>query len=315
MIVESAFKTAATSTFDGTTVNISWLPLELSADNAFQVDWAPDQEPLRTALARNRVQRHLGSTSSLTGSLQTLLYPAQDNLLLGWGFTRNDMGGGGTADDVPWTTTEPARDLASVTFVGYAEDDSLNAEKYRFNGCKCNRMSVSAARGTMQGAVMVSADFTGSERASSADTEPARSLYPATAPYNLSDCTLTVNGSVIANYESFTITVENEVEAMKDNRTFAQPIRGYGRTLSLEITQLYKNSPDLLALYTGKTEFATTLVLTHPTAPTVTFNFQASCRILPYTRQYPLAGRHTEGYTIVPQYNLTNGTDLAITFT
>lgn len=314
-IVESAYKTAATSTFDGTTNNTLWLPVELSADNAARFNWDPTLVPVRTALARNRVEKNHGRTMRLTGAVQTRLYPAQDNLLLGWGFTRVDQGSAGTSDDLPWTTSEPARDLASAMFVGFMEDDSLTVERYRFNGCKCQGMTLTMDRNTDDGDAMLSFDFVGSERASSSDTEPAKSLYPSTAPYNLADCTLEVNSNTLQNYQSVSVNVANELTPMIDNRSYAQPIRCYGRVITIQITQLYKASPDLQALWTGRTEFPVVLTLTHPTTPTVEFDFQTKCRVTAYERGTPLGDRHTETYTITAMYDRTNGTELVLTFT
>lgn len=315
-LTESAFKTATSNTQNNTTLGVSWLPIELISDDAVNFNWMPDREDIRTALARNRVERQVGTTYSLTGSGKTLLYPAQDNLLIGWGFTRNDMGGAGTTDDVPWTTTEPARDLASVIFASYAEDDALTAEKYRYDGCKCGRMALAASADNQ--AFELSFDFTGSQRIASdaSDVEPVKTYYPSTAPYHLSDAALVVNGTTISNFSGVTIQVENELQPRKDNRTYAQPIRGWGRLVTLQVQQLYKATPDLQALFQARTALSTcTLVLTHPTGPTLTFDLKASSRITDYKRVYPIGRSHEEQYTITAWYDRTAASDMTVAFT
>lgn len=316
-LTEGAFKAVTSNTQDNTTLAVSFLPIELHADDAFDPKWIAEREVLRTALARNRPDKSVGTTNTLTGSLRTLLYPSQDNLLVAWGFTRVDMGSGGTSDDVPWTTTEPARDLASATFAAMVEDDSLNQEKYRYNGCKCNRMTLAMDAGTMGGAAVLTADWTGSERAASHanDVEPTKTFYPSTAPYHLSDAALTVNGSSISNFKSLSIMVENEVEARIDNRTYAQPIRGWGRTVTIQARQLYKNSPDIQALFLARTSLSScTVVLTHPTSPTLTFDLKAAAQVTEYQRFRPLGTAHEEQYTITAFYDRSASNDMTVAF-
>jgi len=313
-VTESAYKTGSGTLFDNTTLGTKWLPIELSADDDWNPVWMPDREAVKTTLASAKTERHVGTTSSLTASLRTLLYPAQDDLLVGWGFNRINSG-----QTSPWTTTEPVGDCASAIFAWGITDDTNTLTKYRGDGFKVQSMEVAMSRSTLGGAAVLSAQLVGSQRiaAIGQDVEPTTlTYYPSTAPYHLTECALTVNGTVHQNYDSVTVGVENDLIVRKDNRTYAQPIRAFGRSVKIQVSKLFTISPDIEALYLSRNACSNcTLVMTHATSPTLTFDLKAQARITDYKRALPLSEVHGESYTVEAFFDRVATTDAVASFT
>src|SRR4051794_24215485 len=75
------------------------------------------------------------------GQLKTKLYPAQALMLLPWAVSRINAG-----QTTPWTTTEPAGDLASCSVYHAVRRSDGTYSRKRFAGCKVAGARIEVSR-------------------------------------------------------------------------------------------------------------------------------------------------------------------------
>lgn len=301
LIQESAYKTPVTLD----TLNSDHIVLELIDDDAVSVEPVANSEQLYSWLACGEPDRHIGETSGVSGTIRTLLYPAQAPLLLGAAFQPIVDG----TPDTPWESDEPDGEFASFAMdLGY-RDDSGTLREARYLGGKFTRVSLSAARGTRDGAFVFEGDVTFSS-STTAGTAPTASDYPTGAPYFLSATSgnLSINSASISNYESITLEANYTASARFDESATVSRIRHRRREFTLAVTSLLKFTPDWRALQLARTEFPATLALLYPGGSgqqQITFDFGDVCRVTDngWTRSLPLGADRMQTLTILSQYD------------
>jgi hypothetical protein len=315
-ITESAFKDPVDIV--ATEVNDNWLAIQLSGDNSFTGINRPDIEPLNTALARGRTERDIGVTSRCPFQLTTLLYPEQAALLLGWALTPIVKG---TPDD-PWETTEPAKDLASMSLIHGYEDHSATMLEVHYAGAKVSSFSLSAASGTRGGAFVLTIQGVAATATVATGTaiegEPATTLYTSAAPYNLVDVSgqLTVNSVAISNFNSLAVEVTNELIVEMNESATPQLMRMRGRDSMMTVGALLKHTPDWQVLYTGRTTFAVQAHLDHSNATDrITLDLPAGSRLDNWDRSTPLRSTHRQEARFVGHYSKSLGYEFLATVT
>lgn len=306
LIQESAYKTPVVFT----TLNADHAVLDLVDDDAASFEPRANVEQLRAFKACGGRDRAVGETSIITGSFKTPLYPSQAAFLLGMCF-RKVSGQDIEGSEVPWPTTEPAGQFASVAAdMGYRDDDG-NVRSARLLGGKVGRARLSAARGTRDGLWMLEGDMTFSS-VDTAGTVPALADYPATAeaPYYFGSTSggLSVNSVGITDYDSIAIEGAYEMSARFAEGPTVRRIRHNSSDFTIEIAKYLKFTPDWRALQTSRATFPVTLALNYPGGAgqqQITLDFGDNCRVDDegWSKSYPLAGDKMETLKVVSQYD------------
>lgn len=294
------------------TLNDTHTILELVDDDAVSIEPVANNEQLYSWLACGDPDRVIGETETIEGTIRTLLYPAQAPLLLGWAFMPIVDG----TPDTPWETDEPDGEFASMALdLGYRDDDG-NARSLRLLGGKVTAATLSAARGTRQGAFMLELTARFSSTTTAGST-PDAGDYPTGAPYFLSSTSgnLSVNSSTISNYDSLSISAAYTVDARYDESTYVSRIRHRRREHTLTIGGILKHTPDWRALQTGRTAFSTTLAMNYPGGAgqqQISWDWGDNCLMREWSRSLPLGGARTQQAVILSQYDRDDDQTLTV---
>lgn len=192
------------------------------------------------------------------GSLKTQLCASQSQMLMDWAATTINTG-----QTVPWTTTEPAGDLASCTvYHGIARVDGT-FKRRKYVGVKVASWKLEVGRdGTIAG---VSFDLIAQKpvgNAYDATTDPDATAFPApgacvlpTDPFLFAHTKghLSSGGSTVAAYSSLSVSATNKVDAQFYEDHFISYARFLGRSSQMVAKLAYKASPDQRALYEALT--------------------------------------------------------------
>lgn len=313
LVTETAYKTPATPT----TPNADHLVLELLDDDPVAVESVPQNEQLYSWLACGEPDRAIGETAAVSGTIRTLLYPAQAPLLLGWAFRKVDQSG---TPDIPWTTSEPDGQMASMALDFAYRDDSGTERKGRYLGGKVTRASLAADRNTRGGAFVLELDVTFSSVTTTSATAPAASDYPSGAPYFLSATSagVVLNSATIADYESLTIEANYTTTARFDEAAAVKRIRHHRDEITLALSSLLKFTPDWRALRDNRSTFAAEVTMLYPGGSgqqELTWDFGANCRVADdgWQKQLQLASDRTQSLNVMCQYDRTAGRLLELT--
>jgi hypothetical protein len=301
-------------------LNADYLVLELLDDDPLGgMEPVPNNEQLYSWLACGEADRAIGETYSITGTIRTLLYPTQAALLLGWAFRPVDDQEV-TGDEIPWVTAEPEGQMASMCLDFAYRDDAGDERKNRLLGGKVTGATLSADRGTRDGAFVLELETTWSSRTSTAAAAPAASAYPSAAPYFLSATqgNVVINGNTLDDdFDALTIAGEYEANARFDASTVVSRIRHHRRNYTLEVQKLLTFTPDLRALRDNRTVFAASVTLDFPGGTgqqTIGFTMP-SARVSDdgWSRSLPIAGDRQETLNIMAQFDRTAGYHFATT--
>jgi hypothetical protein len=245
---ESAYKTKTSTP----TINVDFINVRLDQSNAFTPRQTPIPWELRSADTDNERVLTGYERSAYTGRLSTVLYAVQAPFLLKWALTKVDQT---PTPDLPWTTTEPAGDLGSVSADFAIEDPVAGTQaKLVYRGGKVlgGELTGSAESPLMR----LTLDLAFSDTAASVLAEPAVTAYP-TDPYVFQDLTggsaIFKVGSTTTNFRSFSLRWQNNVIPAYDEFAVPQRMRLRGRTIDFETQLLYKTSTDRRTAFTGRT--------------------------------------------------------------
>jgi hypothetical protein len=318
LVRESAYKTPVTPT----TINEDYLVIELLDDDPASIELEPNTEQLYSWLACGDPDRGIGETYQITGTIRTLLYPDQAPILLGWAM-REVADQAVTGEEIPWVTSEPAGQLASMSADFAYRDNNGNERKDRFLGGKVTGFTLGAVRGTRDGAFVLELQVAFSERTTTTATAPAASDYPAaaTSPYFLSAATgnLTIDGTAIDEFRAVTVAGAYTAPITFNEQPTITRIRHYRKEFTLEVNGDLLFAPDWRALRDDRSVFDAELILTYPGgtgAQEITLDFGDNCRVNGadgWSKQLPINADRLQTLSVISQFSRTLERTLALT--
>ena len=317
-VVESAYGTPKSSPTLGTD---SFYP-RLSGSNSFTMVGDPQFYEIMYGGGRAIAALTGSDQMSVTGQIETELYGAQGAFLLNLALQQVNAGG-----TVPWTTTEPPGDLASMTFYHAVTRSDGTIKRLQFQGCKATRLVLAGSRQQKIWKVTVGLQaqkWNGNTYDSSADPTatpfpaPAESSYP-TDPFRYIDMASNITiGSGRTQIESVTHTVENKMDPRWFENRFLSLHRFLGRTITSDYEILYKPSPDDITNYQNIVVQAHSFELNNGTH-TATLGFNAQNFITKLSKNLELDKVYTLKLTLKnywdPAANAGAGADMTLTLT
>lgn len=274
IVIESAYKTAKTTPAAGTEA----IYIRLDGSNSF----AMRPKPIQTQVAYGGGVAINAFTVSdqieCKGQLQTKLYASQAKFLLDWAATRINTG-----QTAPWTTTEPAGDLASCSVYHAIMRSDGTYKRRLYKGVKVNSGSVEISRDGKIATLSLELQASTPEgNAFDSSTDPNSTIFPAPAetayptdPYlfihTAGNFTL---GSSRTQFSSFKVAWTNAMDPRWFEFRFVNIHRFLGRSSTLEAELYYKPSPDDRASFEGLTAQSLSLEMDNGVKST-TFTFNA----------------------------------------
>lgn len=227
-----------------------------------------------------------------------------------------------TAQTSPWTTTEPAGDLASVSCYHAItrSDGSIKCRVYL--GTKVDAWGIEVSEdGTIATLRMDLSAATPQGNQFDSSTDPTSTTFPAPTDLQLptnayvfihASGNLTV-GSARSQFQSVRISCKNQVARRFWANRFINLMRFVGRSTTLEAVNFYAPTPDDRTSYEGLTTETTSFALNNGTH-SITINMNSASVITTFEDQLPLNDLFTQTMTITNQWDSTAGSDLALTF-
>jgi len=225
----------------------------------------------------------------------------------------------------PWTTTEPAGDLASVACYHAITRSDGSIKRRVYLGTKVDGFDVDVSEdGTITTLSMdLSASIPQGNQFDSS-TDPTSTTFPPPTdspnqlpinPYVFTHASggLTI-GSSRTQFQSIKLSVKNQIARRFWANRFVNLMRFVGRSTTLEAVNFYAPSPDDRTSYEGLTTEATSFALNNGTH-SIAINMNAASVISQFEDQLPLNDLYTQTMTITNQWDPTAGSDLALTFT
>jgi hypothetical protein len=316
VIKESALGTVMTSPVAGT----DSIYIRLHDGNNFTPAVEPVMEKIMWGGGLATTGEIISDHYNVSGTLKTKLYPAQDNLLLNWAIATINTG-----QTTPWTTTEPAGDLASCSIYHAIMFSNGTYRRKRYSGAKVkswrievNRQGTSATLTLEVTACRAYGATSPMDTTSDPDaTEfpaPADSDYP-TGPYTFKMTSGGLKlGTTRSAYESLVIAGQNVLDTRHFETSYAQLNTFLGRQASLEADLLFKASPDNRAAYEALT--AQDAELTFDTGTnTCKIDFNTKAKITKLANDLPIDKAFMEKLTLENVYDASTGNDIAVSFT
>ncbi len=332
LVQESAYKTPVTTPIVWPTASASAFYIRLDGANTFTMRPRPVMVAVPygggVAIDAFRVSDKI----ECKGRLATKLYAGPlSQFLLQW--SGQQINSGQTS---PWTTTEPAGDLASVAiYHGIARSDGTIKRRV-YLGCKVDGWELDVSEDST--IATLSLDISGSTPQGNqfdSSTDPTAGTFPAptdaqmpqggvTGPYVFVHASggLTI-GTARTQFQSLKLSSRNVLARRFWANRFINLMRFVGRSTTLEAQNFYVPSPDdrtdyegLLGFNTGAgyTGTACTLELNNGTH-TATFNLETNSVITTLEDQLPLDDLYTETMTVTNQWDPATSIDLTMAFT
>jgi Phage tail tube protein len=285
VVRESALNTPIMSPVLGTDM----IYIRLADGNAFKMRAKPVIQKVSYgggfAVAAEAISDHY----AVEGTLDTLLYPAQAQLLLDWATTRIN-----SAQTSPWTTTEVPGDLASCT-VYHAIRQSTGAYNLKqFSGVKVTSAKIDVSREAtiaklslgLMGSKQVGFGTETGDPTSTPFPAPAETSYP-TGPYTFAMTAgqLSIGGSTRTGYASLGIDIKNAIDGQWFETSFRQVLQFLGRESQLSTKLFYKPSPNDGITFESLTAQAAEVTFQNGVTGqnlTINFNGQNTISDLPY---------------------------------
>ncbi len=261
------------------------------------------------------------------GRLQTKLYAGPlSQFLLQWGGQQIN-----SAQTSPWTTTEPAGDLASVACYHAITRSDGSIKRRVYLGCKVDGWNIDVSEDST--IATLSLDVSGSTPQGNqfdSSTDPTAVTFPPptdvqlpTNPYVFVHASggLTI-GSARTQFQSLKLASKNVLARRFWANRFINLMRFVGRSTTLEAINFYAPSPDDRTSYEGLLGFNTGAGYTGSTCTfelnngthSVTFNLETNSVITTFEDQLPLNDLYTQVMTITNQWDPANSADLTMTF-
>jgi len=332
LVEESAYKTPVTTPVVYPTASASAFYIRLDGANSFTMRPRPVMVPVPygggVAIDAFRVSDKL----ECKGKLTTKLYAGPHSaFLLNW--AAQPINSGQTA---PWTTTEPAGDLPSVSiYHGIARSDGT-IKRRLYNGCKVDSWDLSVSEGSTL--ATLSLDISGSTPQGNqwdSSTDPTSITIPAptdaqmptagtTGPYTFVHASggLLI-GTARTQFSTIKLSSRNVLAKRFWANRFIQLMRFVGRSTTLEMQNFYVPTPDDRTDYEGILGFNTTAGYTGTTCTfelnngthNVTFNLETNSVITSLEDQLPLNDLYTQTTTVTNQWDASTGNDMTMAFT
>ena len=317
LVQESAFKTPVASPVVGT----SSFYIRLDGGNAFTMRPRPVMVNVPygggVAIDAFRVADKL----ELRGRLQTKLYAGNlSKFLLQW--AAQTINAGQTS---PWTTTEPAGDLPSVTCYHAIQRADGSIKRRAYYGTKVDGWTLEISEDSTIGTLSLdlsAAQPAGVSFGGTTTSDVNSTTFPAPTdaqlpsnPYVFINASgnLTI-GSARTQFSSVRVGSRNALARRFFSFPFAQLLRFVGRQTTLDANHYYLASPDDRATYESMAVQACSLVLNNGSnSATITLN--AANVITSVEDQLPLNDLYTQQISVANQWDNSAGSDLALSFT
>ena len=319
LVQESAYKTPVATPIVCPTASANAFYLRLDGANTFTMRPRPVMVAVPygggVAIDAFRVSDKI----ECKGRLVTKLYAgALSQFLLQWGGQQIN-----TAQTSPWTTTEPAGDLASVSCYHAITRSDGSIKRRVYLGCKVDGWNVGVSEDST--IATLSLDISGSTPQGNQfdlSTDPTAATFPPptdpqlpTNPYVFIHASggLTI-GSARTQFQSLKLASKNVIARRFWANRFVNLMRWVGRSTTLEAVNFYAPTPDDRTSYEGLTTETTSFALNNGTH-SITFNMNTASVISQFEDQLPLNDLYTQTMTITNQWDSTAGSDLALAFT
>ena len=319
LVQESAYKTPVATPIVYPTASANAFYLRLDGANTFTMRPRPVMVAVPygggVAIDAFRVSDKI----ECKGRLVTKLYAgALSQFLLQWGGQQIN-----TAQTSPWTTTEPAGDLASVSCYHAIARSDGSIKRRVYLGCKVDGWNVEVSEDST--IATLSLDISGSTPQGNQfdlSTDPTAATFPPptdpqlpTNPYVFIHASggLTI-GSARTQFQSLKLASKNVIARRFWANRFVNLMRWVGRSTTLEAVNFYAPTPDDRTSYEGLTTETTSFALNNGTH-SITFNMNTASVISQFEDQLPLNDLYTQTMTITNQWDSTAGSDLALAFT
>jgi hypothetical protein len=313
-VVESSFGTPKATPVLGT----DSFYIRLDDGNAF----TPRMTPLMFEIMYGGGEAISAITGSdvveVKGQLKTKLYASQAKFLLPWGITRINAG-----QTLPWTTTEIAGNLASMSVYHAKQRADGTFKRNRYAGMKVEGGTLESSRDAKIWTLTL--DLVGSKvvgNAFDSSTDPTSTEFPAPTdtqlpmdPYTFGNSGggLTV-GTVRTQYDSLKLSWKNTLDVKPFESRFAQLIQWCGRKSGLEAKLNLKASPDDRATYEAITANAVSLLLGNGTN-TATIDFKGQNVFEGIDDDLDLQKIYMYTLKVKNQRDNSAGTDISVTTT
>lgn len=315
---ESAYGTPVlTSGVVDYTATTSTFVIPLVESNSFQADFVPSIVFIPFGGGLDVHYDAVADQYGVTAQFQTLAYPSLLAFLLDAACTRINTG-----QTSPWTTTEPACDLASIAAYHTFKMRSGTQKRRKLTGGKIQTLTVSASRQDPRVKVSGTIVFqkeTGNAAEASSDPDGTEFPLPAdtnlpTGPYLFSHTSANFKriSTAVASYSSVGVTINNKLAPEWFESKFISICSALGREATMTADLLLKSSPDWRSDYQALTTRAYSLKFDNGTKSSlIDFGNSNTVTGLPY--ELPLGKEFMQKVTITNRWNASASTDIAIT--
>lgn len=256
-----------------------------------------------------------------TGNLRVKLYAGLAPFLLNWASARINTG-----QTSPWTTTEPAGDLASCSIYHAIQRGDGTFKRRVYLGCKVSSWTLDCSMDATVATLnlgLIASTPQGNQFDSSSD--PTSTTFPAPADNNFAvDPYVWIhtagniaiyNGSSVTRNAITQLTVgsQNQLASSYFNNRFLQKARLMGRKTTAAVKLEYDTTPDDRTAYEGLTQ-QTVSVEFNSGVRTMTFSLNANNLFDPLEDDLPLPDLFWQNSTLNNQWDPVAGTDFSIAF-
>jgi hypothetical protein len=308
---ESAYGVAVATPTRGT----DQICIRLPGPNQQTMRPNPIVQPVPYGGGFNIIKDSVSDKTELKGTLTTPLFYSQSKFLLGWALDRNN----GT---LPWITTEPLQQFASVTLDHAIMDDTGTWKRKRYTGVKCDgfkfNMSDEAQYATVSFDIM-GGTYQGNTFDSSAD--PTVTVFPIPVDADFpADFVLwihthggfTLGAGLRAQYSSLGLTAQHQHDVRYYANRFVQVMRSFGSAFEIDADLTLLMTPDDRGAHDTLAPVTAQLVITDGTH-TITFNLFTNNRIKGLDDDTQLAKLYGRKLSLENRYDGTAGNWFALT--
>jgi hypothetical protein len=314
IVKESSLGTVMTSPVAG----IDSIYLRLIDGNSFSMVADPISEEIPYgggfAVTAEAVSDHY----ACKGRLKTKLYPSQAPLLLALLASRIN-----SDQSSPWTTTEPAGDLASISIYHAVQRPDGSYRRNRFAGVKATGGRIEVSRQSTTATLILDLQACrsyGNAMDGSPDPDatefpaPSELDYPA-GPYTFKNTAGHVNvGSSRTQYESLSVAIENSLDGRWFESSYLTVNQFCGRASTLEAALYLKATPDDRTAYEAITA-QTCSVGFNNGVNTCTINFHGKNHITKLPYDLPLNQAFMQKLVLKNRFDPGAASDLDISLT
>ncbi len=333
LVQESAYKTPVASPIYWPTASANAFYIRLDGANVFTMRPQPIMVAVPygggVAIDAFRVSDKI----ECKGRLVTKLYAGPlSQFLLQWAAQTINTG-----QTSPWTTTEPAGDLASVAIYHAIARSDGSIKRRVYLGCKVDGWDVEVSEdGTIATLSMDLSASTPQGNQFDSSTDPTSGTFPAptesqmpsaavgTGPYVFTHASggLTI-GSARTQFQSLKLSSRNVLARRFWANRFINLMRFVGRSTTLEAQNFYVPTPDDRTSYEGTAGFTTAggysstdvSVALNNATHSITIDLKNNSVITTFQDQLPLNDLYTQTMTVTNQWDGSVGTDFTMAFT